>query len=36
MTKKTSARWGDTVSITGTRPRSKDKRWAVLSILEKA
>jgi len=27
---------GDTVSITGTRPRSKDKRWTVLSILEKA
>ncbi|MDO9288211.1 MAG: 30S ribosomal protein S17 [Thermodesulfovibrionales bacterium] len=27
---------GDIVSVTGTRPRSKDKRWTVLSILGKA
>lgn len=27
---------GDIVSVTETRPRSKDKRWTVLSILEKA
>jgi len=27
---------GDSVSLTETRPRSKDKRWTVLSILEKA
>jgi len=27
---------GDVVSLTGTRPLSKDKRWTVLSILEKA
>lgn len=27
---------GDTVSIIETRPLSKDKRWVVLEILEKA
>jgi len=27
---------GDIVSVTETRPRSKDKRWTVLSILGKA
>ncbi len=31
-----SAKVGDTVRITETRPLSKDKRWRVVEILERA
>jgi small subunit ribosomal protein S17 len=31
-----SAKTGDTVRITETRPLSKDKRWRVVEILERA
>ncbi|MBX9929503.1 MAG: 30S ribosomal protein S17 [Gemmatimonadaceae bacterium] len=31
-----SAKAGDTVRITETRPLSKDKRWRVVEILERA
>ena len=33
---KTECNVGDTVSIMETRPLSKDKRWRVVSIIEKA
>jgi small subunit ribosomal protein S17 len=31
-----SAKMGDTVRITETRPLSKDKRWRVVEIIERA
>lgn len=34
--KENMCKTGDLVSITETRPVSKDKRWMVLNILEKA
>ena len=36
MTRRTPAAIGDTVKIMETRPISKDKRWRVVEIIEKA
>ncbi|MCR4336935.1 MAG: 30S ribosomal protein S17 [Candidatus Omnitrophica bacterium] len=33
---KNEARMGDTVKIMETRPLSKDKRWVILEVLQKA
>ena len=36
MTRTTSAAIGDTVKVMETRPLSKDKRWRLVEIVEKA
>ena len=36
MTKKNECQTGDKVKVMETRPLSKDKRWRVVEIVEKA
>ena len=36
MTRKNDAKIGDTVRVMETRPLSKDKRWRLVEIMERA